>query len=277
MIVEGTDPVGTAVALGHLPGTAWIAVGLAFNSMKDVAPAAGRIAMRYLTRGDRFVVIGEGTGGAPGADVAGAVTSGILDAVRGARVSEAARVRFRAAQDGGGGVVGVEIIEGPGGSSTGETWVNCLASGGAHSSVLAWYALLMGYRVRIIHMRTVESALIAVARLYAELSHRVGPGSLKLEVVEGGGEALAQHLDGTGGVFGGFRPTSKPVPRALLKAVSAPLYLMPEEMFVSQFESLGVKADDSEAGWCELGGTELRVNAFDSWAEDISAVLDGLR
>jgi hypothetical protein len=279
VLVEGPDPMGTAATLGRIPGVSWVAVGHAFPSMKEAGTTAGLLAKRYLKRGDRFAVAGEGTAGATGADLAGAVTSGILDAVRGTRVSESARLTFRAASDGSRGVVGVQVMEGPGGTTTGETWASCLVSGGVHSAVVAWCALLMGYRVRLVHVQTSEHSLLAVARIYAELSHRAGPNSLKLEVKVGGTiKLLAEHLAAVGGkAFGGFRASRDPAPIGLSKVVSAPLYLMPEEEFSRIFESLGVNADDSVADWNSTAADGFQLKEFAGWADDVSAVLDGLR
>jgi hypothetical protein len=258
---------------------AWLAVGFAFPNMKEAGRAGGLLAKRYVGPRGAFSVEGEGTGGALGGDVAGAVTSGILEAVKGARVSASAKVRFRAASDGSQGVVGIEVAEGPGGVSTGNGWADCLISGGRHSSVLAWCALLMGFRVRLVHVRTSERSLLAVGRLYAELCRRVGPEALRLVVKEGGNmKDLSRLLEATGGeVFGGFRAGGKTMPRGLPSAATAPLYLMPEEQLNLVFESLRITPDDSEAKWESTPGDGFLVKRFEGWAEDVSAVLDGLR
>ena len=278
VVVEGPDPLKAASAFGHMPGVSWVAVGIAFTSIKEAAPSAGLLARRYLIHGDKFSVEGEASGGAVSADIAGTVTSGILDSVKGARVSESPKVRFRAAFDGRRGVVGVEVTKGPGGVTTGARWASCLVSGGKHSSVVAWYAALMGFRVKLVHVRTTEETVLAVARLYAELSHRVGPGALKLLVEEGGTvKELVDLLNPEQGkVFGGFRAIGRAPPRGLSKYVTAPLYLLPEEEYVEQFENLGLTADDSEGSWAPTAKGGLRVRKFEGWADDVSAILDGL-
>jgi adenylyl- and sulfurtransferase ThiI len=279
VVIQGPDPVRVGMTLAHLPGVAWVGAGLQFSSMKEAAGTAGLIAKKYLRQGAKFWVVGEGPGGSAGSDVGGAATSGVLDAVKGARVSESAGVRFRAAWDGRNGVVGVELERGPGGASRGDRWASCLVSGGAHSSVVAWHALLAGLRVRLVHVKTTEQSLMAVAGLYAELSHRVDPRALKLVVVEGGTTKwLAAHLAGEGEeTYGGFTPTSQPAPRALSRTVGAPLYLLPEEEFAVQFAALGVRADEAEPRWDKQPRGEPRLRKFEGWAEDVSAVLDGLR
>ena len=279
VVVEGRVPLSAAARIGHLPGVSWVAVGFTFASMKEAGRQAGLLAKRYVRRGERFSVEGEGIGGAVSADVSGAVTSGVLDVVKGSMVSESAKVRFRAAFDGKRGVVGVEVAKGAGGVSTGDLWASCLVSGGRHSAALAWCAQLMGYRVRLVHVKTTERSLLAVARLYAELSHRAGPQALELEVKERGTiKQLAEHLARSGGeVFGGFAGKGKEAPREFSGMVSAPLYLMPEEQFASLFESLGLVADDGDAKWGSARSVQLELKRFEGWADDVSAVLDGLR
>ncbi len=280
IIAEGAEPLRAAATLAHMPGVAWVAAGVVVSSLKEAALSAGSLATKYLRKGDRFAVEGEGTQSVVGADVAGAVTSGILEAAKGARVSETPRVRFRAALDGRKGVVGVRVADGPGGTSMGGKWATCLVSGGLHSSVLAWNALLAGYRITLVHAKTDESGLLAVARLYAELSHRVDSRGLKLEVLSGWAvpRTLASHLKPGGDVFAGFHSTGGPVPGPLAGKAAAPLYLMSEELFRSEFETLGIKGDGARVNWEVAGeaGARLTTRTFGGWAEDVSAVLDGL-
>ncbi len=280
VVAEGAEPLRAAAALAHMPGVAWVAAGMVVPSMKDAALSAGSLAKRYLKKGGKFAVEGEGARGTVGADVAGAVTSGVLEAVKGARVSETARVRFRAALEEKRGVVGVEVANGPGGTSMGEEWATCLVSGGSHSSVLAWNALLAGYRIRLIHAETDERGLLAVARLYAELSHRVDSRGLMLEVLAGGNvpKTLASCLSKSEGkVFAGFHSTGGPVPAPLVGRLASPLYLMSEELFLSEFEALGIRGDDARVNWGAAGVAGSASRTFEGWAEDVSAVLDGLR
>jgi hypothetical protein len=279
LVVEGGEPLGAAARLAHLPGVAWVAAGLTARSPRELAAASATLARKYLRRGYRFAVEAEGGAGLSAGDVSGLVTSAILDSVRGARVSPEARVRFRAASEAGKGVVGVEVRRGPGGVPMGRRWATCLVSGGAHSSVLAWMSMLAGYRVRLVHARVDEQTLRGVARLYSELCHRGDPRGLKLEVLEGG--SVADLLGGAvaapeGEAFGGFHSGCAEAPEAL-GSVRAPLYLMPEDRFQEEFESLGVKTEGAEADWGARGGGSARVRRFEGMADDVSAVLDGLR
>jgi adenylyl- and sulfurtransferase ThiI len=279
VVVETSDPVGAAAALCYVPGVAWVAVGFTFPTLGEAGKAAGLLAKRYVKAGGGFTVDGEGTGGTVGGDVAGAVTSGILEMVKGSRVSASAKVRFRAASDGKRGVVGVEVAEGPGGASTGDLWASCLVSGGRRSSVLAWCALLSGYRVSLMHVRTSERSVLAVGRLYAELCRRAGPRALTLTVKEGGTtQDLVEMLKASGGeAFGGFSAGAKAAPRGLARTVTSPLYLMPEEQMKPIFDSLHLTPDDSEYDWESIRTARISVKRFDGWADDVSAVLDGLR
>jgi len=281
LIVVGPEPIGVAALLENMPGVAWIAVGEAASSFRGLAEAGGALAKKYLRKGDRFRVEAEGSSGVVEGDVSGVVTSGVLDSVRGARVSQAhAKVTFRASFNGSKGTVGVELRLGPGGAPTGNEAAACLVSGGMHSSVLAWMAALAGFRVRLIHARASDEGLKAVARLYSELSHRVDPRGLSIEVLEGGGvsDMLAKFAAREGGqVFGGFGRTGREVPSGLRAHVLAPLYVMPEEWFRSEYESLGVKGHDSKADWSAKKSGAFVTRSFGAMASDISGVLDALR
>jgi hypothetical protein len=278
LAVETSEPVDVAGAAEYLPGVAWTAVGFEVRSLKDVGAAAGTLAERYLGKGGKFWVEAEGSTGVVGADVAGSVTSAILDAVKGARVSsESPRVRFRAAYDGRSGVVGVEVRTGPGGAPTGKESAVCFVSGGMHSSVVAWLAVLDGFRVHLVHAVSSEASLLAVARLYSELSFRADPRWLSLTVVEGASvRALSDLAGGERYVFSGRHPGGEGVPPALLGGAVAPLYLLPEERFVSEFASLGISEDRSSADWSTMNAGSTRVRKFGGVSTDVSGVLDGL-
>ena len=277
--VSGSDPLGVAALVRFMPGISWIAAGFAAQSQSGLAEAGAMLAKSYLRRGERFSVGSEGAGSALASDVGGMVTAKVLEAVKGARVSESPRVRFRVAADGRGGVVGVEVSEGVGGVPTGTEEATCLVSGGAHSSVCAWMAALAGYRVKMIHAKAGDQGVLAVARLYSELSNRVDPRGLSLEVLEGGpvGGMLAKRAAKLKGrVFGGFTPGRTP-PESLQRVASAPVYLMPEERFGAVFESLGIKAAIATADWEEERAQGYSVSAFRGGPADVSGVLDGLK
>ena len=278
MILRGPEPLLVGTLFGHHPGVAWVAAGFAWSSVDGLVGASRTLARRYLRRGDRFSVEAEtGRGGHP-YDLSGAVTSTVLGTVKGARVSEAGeKAKFRVASDGTTGVVGVVVREGDGGVPTGGETVTCLTSGGMHSSVVAWMALLGGYRVRMVHAKSGDDGLLAVARLYSELSHRGDPRGLRLLVLEGGSEAsmLSSFVGrAEGEVFGGFRRSGVPPP--LRGRVLAPLRLLPEAAFRSEFESLGVKEDPSKTRWSRSGEASARSRAFGGRTADVSEVLDGL-
>jgi len=278
--VQGPEPLGVAVLLGEMPGVAWVAAGMTGRTLSELSGASATMAKKYLREAERFSVEAEGAGDTPSADVIGAVTSRILEAVKGSRVSAASpKVRFRAVFDGDAGAVGVEVKIGPGGIPTGNESVVCLVSGGIHSSVTAWSALLGGFRVRLVHAKCSDEALRAVARLYSELSHRADPRGLSLEVLEGGSilGALSDYANRSReAVFAGFTPSADENLHRLPK-VHAPLYLMPEERFLAEFENLHVRGTDGREDWERKGRGERRVRAFGGKAGGVSAVLDGIR
>jgi hypothetical protein len=262
-----------------MPGIAWVAAGFAADSYRELSSSARKLAKKYLRKGDRFVVEAEGTGGAVSSDVAGAVTSGILDGAVGSRVSaESPMVRFRAAFDGEKGAVGVEVRRGPGGAPTGKQQVTCLVSGGVHSSVMALNALNQGFRVRLVHAKYSEESLRAVARLYSELSYRADPRGLELDVVEG--ESVSSALSGLAAlskerIFAGY--TSASGTKQRLSNVLAPLYLMAEERFAAEFDALGIRSFDEPEDWDREGEGERRQRRFGGKRADVSGVLDGLK
>lgn len=278
VIVSGSEPLGVAALMRFMPGVSWIAAGFTGRSMSGLAEASTGLAKSYLRKGVPFSVESEATGSTLASDLGGMVISRILETVKGARVSESPRVRFRAAADGRGGAVGVEVSPGVGGVPTGTEEVTCLVSGGVHSAVCAWMAVLAGYRVRIVHAKENDRSLLAAARLYSELSNRVDPRGVSLEVLEGGAipVMLAKRAKHEGRVFGGFTP-ERGAPEDLQGVAWAPVYLLPEERFGAVFESLGVKPVLATADWHEKGASGYSVRVFSGGPADVSRVLDGLR
>ena len=277
--MDGPEPLGIAALLGKMPGVSWVAAGLTARSYGELSSAARQLSGRCLKKGDKFAVYAEGTMGTVFSDISGIVTSAVLDEVEGSRVSAGSpRVRFRAAFDGKKGVVGVEVRRGPGGIPTGSEEATCMVSGGVHSAVVAWEAVLQGFRVRLVHVMYSEETLRAVARLYSELSHRADPRGLTLEVICG--ESVTNGLSrcaevSKAPVFAGFSSGSgvKPHP---MKALS-PLYLMSEESFSAEFEGLGIKSCDAPEDWEKEAEGEAGVRRFGGSRADISDILDGLK
>ena len=279
LALDGPEPLGLAALFGYLPGVSWVAAGLTARSYGDLSSAAKVLAGRYMKKGAGFAVDSEGSGGTPASDISGIVTSAVLDRAKGSRVSpESPEVRFRVAFDGGKGVVGVQVRRGPGGTPTGKEEATCLVSGGVHSSVVAWEALLRGFRVRLVHATYSEESLRAVARLYSELSYRADSRALSLEVL--GGESVAKALSGYLGsskkqAFAGLTPGAarwRYLPRVL-----APLYLMPEESFMTEFEGLGIRSFDTPEDWEREAAGKKAARRFWGRRADVSEVLDGLK
>jgi adenylyl- and sulfurtransferase ThiI len=282
LLIEGGRPTEVAGLLAFLPGVSWLAVGRSSRSLSGVMDELTALARVYLKRGGSFAVKAETH--APTtlpSDLIGRANSAVLDAVDGVRVNEnAPSTRFRVAFDGRGGTAGVEIAEGPGGTPTGAAEAHCLVSGGIHSSVLAWLALLSGLRVELVHAYVSDGALREVARLYAELSHRVSPAALSLRVLEGRsvGEAIASWAGKTGGqVFSGVHAGRSGSSLLLPKRVSSPLYLLPEEDYGSVLASLSLKGFDGGSESAEPGRGLLRERRFGGKRADMHGVLDGLR
>lgn len=279
VVVRGADPIDVAAAVQNMPGVAWIAAGFGFESQDEMLKSAAALARLYLRRGDRFLVDGEGSRGVLPSDIGGAATSRILDAVRGARVSEAPKVRFRVAADGKRGVIGAEVRLGPGGVPTGTEGVSCMVSGGVHSSVTAWMAVLAGFRVKMVHVKVSDDSVLAVAKLYSELSYRADPRGLGLEVLEGGsasGAVGGYAAHSRQRVLGGFHAGGGGPPMGLRGRVAAPLYLMPEERFQTELRSLGLRPFDSAVSWNESGSARYTAKRFSGGPADVSDILDGL-
>ena len=277
LVVSGVEPVRVCSIFEKMPGVAWTAAGFMAGA-GEMAEASAELASRYLRRGTRFSVLADVTGGSA-SDLAGAVISAMLERVKGARASGAsAAVRFRAAMDGAKGVVGAEASEGPGGAPMGGKTVACLISGGVHSAVLAWSALLLGFRVRMVHASSGEESIYAAARLYSEFSNRADPRGLTLTVLEGGpaGSVLSRFVsECRGPVYAGFT-AGRPAPEGLDGIVRSPLFMLPEEEFEARFATLGVKGLDELTGWEDIKRGGYAERSFGGKIADVSGVLDGL-
>jgi len=281
LLVSGSEPASIASTLQHLPGTSWIAVGGEASSWSEIRKVAGDLARRYLKPRRSFAVLGDAPGGSlPPSDLSGGVTSAVLDAVRGVRVKESSPdVTFRAAHDGAKGAVGVQLREGPGGFPMGGDWATCMVSGGLHSSVVAWEALLAGYRVDLVHVVVDADSVSAVAKLYAELSHRVDASGLSLRLLEGGGVARSigdWAKKASGPVFGGFHGSRAKTPGVPLR-VAAPLYLLSEESYITSFSGLGLLGYNIEQDWKRPSTGKFTVKTFGGVRADTTRVIDGLR
>jgi adenylyl- and sulfurtransferase ThiI len=282
VVVEDGDPVGEAILFRYMPGVSWIAVGQQADSFGEMGPGAARLARVYLRRGDRFSVSAESDEAETAAsDIAGVVSSAVLGEVKGARMDEGnPKAKFRAVYGRRRGAVGVELRPGPGGTPIGETNADCFVSGGMHSSVVAWHALLSGFGVRLVHVKVSEESLRAVARLYAELSNRVDPRRLSLEVMEGGSvlSAFDRHPGGTvGPLFAGFHAECGGVPANVPRLVQAPLLLATEEEFEVCHSSLSVGRFVAREDWLEEERREGAWKSFGGARTDMHGVLDGLR
>lgn len=281
LIVEGPEPASSAAALVNTPGVAWVAIGMSVKSFKELADASRLLARSYIRPGSRFMVAASAGKGVMASDVSGTVTSAVLETRKGARIDEQRpQIVIRATLSDEGGAAAVETSRGPGGTPTGRRWVTCLASGGIHSSVLCWMALLSGYRLRMVHAKADDASLLAVAKLYAELSHRVDPSFVDLEVVvgtRGDPMALWAGLHGIKPVFAGFHAGCSDVPRMMTGKVGAPLYLAQEEWLETEAASLLTKPHLSLTDWHGSAAPPVQKLGFGGTRADVSGVLDGLR
>lgn len=280
VVVEGPAPTEVADLFKNMPGVSWVAAGTRFNDFKELGDAGEWLGRRYLRRDRKFWVEAETSGEQKPSDVSGALTSSVLDAVKRSRVSQSSpRVVFRATFDGTKGAVGVELVKGPGGTPTGDQGAGCMVSGGKHSSVLVWEALLSGYKVTMVHAFVNDQSLRQVAKIYSEMSFRVDPRAIRLEVLRGPDPAnsikeWAAKVDMP--VFGGFHAGCSDLPPLLSGSVTAPLYLLPEEKFDSEFAGLSIKGrEGAMMNWSAGSGGKAKVSTFRGRA-DVNQVLDGL-
>jgi|SRR5579863_497079 len=277
LAVSGSDPAYFASALDRTPGVAWISVGAGGK----IGTESALLAKKYLRRGHRFEVIAESSSGAATSDLAGEATSAILGAVPGSRSDSRKPKRlFRVAKDGEASVVGVQLREGPGGTTLGTGVAVCFVSGGKHSSVVAWQALLSGFRAALVHYAINDEALREVARLYVELVSRVGPRGIRLEVIRGSSTEGALARRATGGserFFMGCHAGGEPCPKTLIGRVESPLFALTEEQFDEIHVSLSLKGEDSKPSWGGLFSSgRPRPMEFSGWAGSAAEVLSRL-
>jgi len=290
LIVKGADPVDVARRLAHLPGVAWIAVGHEFEDPAGLLSRLETLAGRYLERGASFKVSVEVEGsGREEGDVLMEATSALLKAAKGTHVDEKSpSVWFRVVVAKDGGACGIQLREGVGGVPTSSRLkAACLVSGGYHSAVVAWMAALSGYSLTLVHARDDDESLRQVARLFAELSTRIDPSSLRLEVLDGegpAGERLETWLGvARGDVFAGVHPECRGA--AALKilrpypSVLFPLLLLQEGEVRSRLADLGLRGKVTDRV-SRLRPSRKKsgytVKAFAGREADQNAVLDSI-
>jgi len=281
VLVEGPDTIRVAGLLENLPGSSWIAVGRRTVKLDDLARETAGLAKIYVRPKSRFAVLAESTvGDVKASDLMGLASSAVLEAVKGARVNEEnPSVVFRVAYDQNKGFAAVQLRAGPGGRPTGDRIASCLVSGGPHSSVVAWKALLAGYALELVHAKVDDRSLRAVALLYSELSNRVDPRKLSLVVFEGGsvGRVLSKWTKGAGRpAFAGFHAGRGRAPPRM-GSVTSPLFLLEEEEFEREFGLLGIREDDRRQRWSKGGAPSRRTLRFSGTRADVHGVMAGLR
>ena len=290
LMVQGMDPILVARRLARMPGTAWIAVGYGFDDLAQCLSRLGSLATRYLETGGSFKVSAEvEQSGKQEGDILMEATSTVLKAVKGTHVDEKnPEVWFRVIMFRGKGACGVQLREGQGGvPTTRRLKAACLVSGGYHGAVTAWMAALAGFSLTLVHAREDDESLRQVARLYAELSQRMDPSSLRLLVLEGNGppgDRIAAWLDGAEGeVFTGVHPECRGTRSMGLlrryRAAQFPLLLLQEREVRSRLDELGLrtKVSDREAA-LRMSGRKGRFSerTFAGGEVDQNAVLDSI-
>jgi hypothetical protein len=282
IVVSGPRPTDVALLLRNLPGVSWVAAGFSFSSPGELADSTSRLARAYLKRGGSFATWAESThGGARAGDLTGMVNSAVIDAVGGARVEgRKPDVRFRVARDRLGGAVGVQLAEGAGGRAVGAERVHVLVSGGKHSSVLAWTALLSGKGVEMVHVDAGHESLLGVARLYSELSNRADHTKLSLTVIRGAevGRAVRWWLEREGReLYGGWHAECHERVPEHRGRLFAPVYFLPEEFFDRTLAELSLSDAGERASWPEgEPAGRVRVLRFGGRRADVHDVMDSL-
>jgi hypothetical protein len=291
LMVRGEDPVVVARRLAHLPGTSWIAVGYQFDGLAACLSNLAILAKRYLGVGASFKVSAEvEESGKEEGDVLIEATSTLLKAAKGTHVDEKdPEVWFRVVMVKDVGVCGVQLREGDGGVPTSrKTNATCLVSGGYHSAVTAWMAALSGFSLTLVHARDDDESLRQAARLYAELSHRMDPSSLRLEVLESkspaGDRVLAWLKTAGGDVFTGVHPECRGMAgmELLRRYPSAlfPLLLLQEGEIRATLDGLNIRgktADRAATLSASKGKKEkFSVKTFGGREADQNEVLDSI-
>jgi len=286
LAVQAGDPVDIARRLESMPGASWIAVGYWFRGTGGYLKTLKALSPRYLRRGSRFrISVGAPTAAAAG-DLVLAGNSAILASVPGSRVDERKpQVSFRGLLDGEEGALGVEIRAGPGGVSTSGERVACMVSGGRNSSGMAWMAALSGFSISLVHSRTDDVSLTRVAKLYAELSHRMDPSGLELLVLGGGngasGRLGAWLAEAKVPVFAGLKSSPSMAVRLARKfpGLLFPLLLVPDSEMERVHRSLGLRGSAGSDGVLEkLGrGGSYSVRRFEGKEADMNEVIDAIK
>jgi len=77
-------------------------------------------------------------------------------------------------------------------------------------------------------------------------------------------------------VFCGFQASGKRIPKPFNGFVIAPLYLMSEETFDEEFDSLALKSYDAKMSWDSGKNEDGQITSFGGVTADVSEVVDGL-
>jgi adenylyl- and sulfurtransferase ThiI len=294
IIISKLEPVSVARHLANLPGISWIAIGYEFtNSLRECLELLASLAKKYLSRNSSVnVVVSVKNSKYLEGDIILAANSKILSTVRGSRIDEMKPgVKFRVCMHGSAGACGVEINQGAGGMPISEErTAYCLVSGGRHSSAAAWMVALSGFSLRLVHIYVDDHSLRMAAKLYSELSYRIAPSRLGLEVVEGRGGASSllmawlKKVDDLP-IFTGLHlechgETALEYIQNAPRRVLAPLLLMHEQDIQEMNKELGLKdvLSSSSNIFMRKGASDsaFAVKRFTGKRADSNVVLDTL-
>jgi len=133
--------------------------------------------------------------------------------------------------------------------------------------------------VTLVHAKVSEESLRAVAKLYSELSTRVDPRSLALEVLAGEDPGKIVNWLGHGEGSPVFVGTHTGCSNMKWRSarVAAPLYVAQEEWFRTELSNLKLHPYPGQTEWTNRSGAPSERLGFGGTRADVSDVLDGLR
>ena len=290
LALQGIQPAAVLRILKNLPGVEWLALGKSTEpDTRSVNRTLASIAKNYLTKGSTFRVVAEVPGDkSKESDLAGAAASLLLDEFRGVRIDEKhPKTTFRVVVDSSMAVAGVEVQRGVGGAPTSQLRrAHCLVSGGMHSSVVAWMAARSGHSVSLLHVFESDESIRETAKIYAELSQRMDPRALKLQVLfpeessSVGRVLLAWLRSGRSRTtFSGAHSECGNASFLAPTSVARPLFLLSEEDFEEIQRSLGLRGYSRTLGALQSrNGSDKHFTerSFGGIRADVHLVLDTL-
>lgn len=278
-IVINSCSITEGYRISMLPGVRWVAVGKV--EKKDNLPAiAVELAANYLTKRRTFMLYAERDSPEEVYDMKIKIEGDILSKLKNKKINEKKPdVVFVLTKQDNQYAFGVKIYDGVGGIiQSKERIASCLVSGGIHSSVLSWFCCLSGYSLKMIHCYSGTYALYSVAKLYEKISSMSNPEMLELELVYGKSKtenllfSLVQESK-TALYSGNHSSCSGEV---FFERVQAPLFFMPEELFISYSEKLGIKDKSKRLEKTKFERVNYKTKSFGFRKANMHEVIDKL-